>query len=141
MLILLAVLLAGCTAAPTSTAGAGHRVQPDCLAPHASSETVPLAGFTVSWVLLCPFRRAGGPQLTLRADTSAAELVRQLMTPDGPPPKICTDELVTVPFFALVDAAGHAIRPVVPDDGCHPSKAVRDALDALPFRTVKTENR
>jgi hypothetical protein len=144
MLALTALLLAGCAASPpAATAGAGHRVQPNCAAPTESPETVTLAGFTVSWVLLCPFRINKGPRLTERADGPATDLVRQLETPNDPPPEngACTDELISMPFFALVDAAGDAIAPMVPTGPCgQPKKAVRDALAALPFRVVKSEN-
>ncbi|HEY0494868.1 MAG TPA: hypothetical protein VGD48_03930 [Kutzneria sp.] len=141
MLILVGVLLAGCAAAPTSTAGSGHRVQPVCGAFQPSSDTVTLDGFVVSWVLRCPFRVNAGARVSERADGRATELVRQLTMPSGPRPEACAAIEVLRAPFALVDAAGNAIEPVLPTDGCQPRKAIFDALAALPFRAVESENR
>lgn len=140
MLIVFALLVAGCAA--TTTAGSGHRARPVCGALAPAQETVPLDGFTVSWVLRCPVRLYRGPQLTQRADGPATEAMRLLKTPDDPKRDACTAIGFTVPDYVLVDAAGNGIQPVLPTDGClRPKQSVLDALDALPFRTIKTENR
>jgi hypothetical protein len=141
MLIVFALLLAGC-AASSSTAGSGHRARPVCGALAPSSEAVPLEGFTVSWVLRCPVPVYRGPQLTQRAEGPATEVLRQLKMPDDPVRDSCTAIGLTVPDYVLVDAAGNGIQPTLPTDGCHlPKRSVLDALDALPYRTIKTENR
>jgi hypothetical protein len=140
MLIVFALLAAGC-AASTSTAGSGHRAQPVCGALQASPDTVSLEGFTVSWVLRCPLRIYGGPVVTERADGPATEAMRLLRMPSDPKRDVCTAIGLNLPDYVLVDAAGNGIQPVLPDDGCLPKKSVRDALDALPWRVIRTENR
>jgi hypothetical protein len=112
-----------------------------CGAFQPSAETVPLDGFVVSWVLRCPFRVNGGARVSEGADGPATELVRQLKMPSGPPPDACAAIDVLREQFALVDAAGNAIQPDLPTDGCEPRKAIFDALAALPFRVMESENR
>ncbi|MFC0543121.1 hypothetical protein [Kutzneria chonburiensis] len=140
MLIVFALLLAG-GAASSSTAGSGHRAQPVCGALNPSPDTVSLDGFTVSWVLRCPVQLRAEPVQTQRADGPATEVMRVLKMPSDPKPDACSSWGQNLPDYVLVDAAGNGIQPVLPTDGCHVKKSVVDALDALPYRTVKTGNR
>ena len=128
LLLLVAVLLVACS--PAASASAGYRVRPVCGALHPSPETVPLDGFTVSWLLRCPIPRFNGPRLTQRAEGPATEVLTLLKEPNDPPPEACADYGLVLPDYVLVDAAGNAIQPVLPTDGCRPKKSVRDALDA-----------
>lgn len=75
-----------------------------------------------------------------RATGNLDRLVAELRHPSDPrSDKPCPAMLRIVPYFALVDAAGKAIAPSVPTDGCaQPRQSALDALEALPFRTVAT---
>jgi hypothetical protein len=143
ILVLAAVLLAGCAASPpTLTAGSGHSVTVTCPSRQISPNTVTLADFKVAWVLRCPFRINDAPQISERADGPAAaltELVRQLRMPSEPTPTdaICAAPAMELEFFALVDAAGNGVRPDVPTYACgEPHQGVLDALGALNFHQV-----
>ena len=140
MLILVVLLLAGCAAGPWTTAGAGHRAQPVCGALNPSPETVTLDDFTVSWVLRCPVHFPGRPLVTDRADGPATEAMRLLKLASDPVYRACATTGWNLPDYVLVDAAGNGIQPDLPTNGCEPKKSVVDALDALPFHTVKTES-
>ncbi len=142
ILVLVAVLLAGCAAAttpPELTAGSGHPVTATCPSRRISPNTVTLVDFKVAWVLRCPFRINDSPQITERADGPADELVRQLRMPSEPTPTdaVCAAQAIQLEFFALVDADGKAVEPDVPTYACgQPHKGVLDALAALRFRQV-----
>ena len=83
---------------------------------------------------------AGGEDLvaTEQRSDSVEALVAALRLPDEPRYNgPCTADLVTVGWFALLDAEGRWLRPGVPVDGCgKPRREVRDALDGLVLRTV-----
>ena len=101
------------------------------------------AGFTTAWVLRCgdEVRAVSGQgkwwfRIEERADTDAAGLVAALRRPDEhrPPGTACPDLAFGVPYFALIDASGTAVRPRVPADGCgQPQRQVLAALQGLPF--------
>jgi hypothetical protein len=106
-----------------------------------------LAGFRVAWVLRCSLGIrdvASGErlsiQITERADGPATDLINQLNQPSDPPdPNVmCTAELVTSPYFALVGPDGRAVKPNIPNSGCGFRPGVLKALAALPFRTIAT---
>ncbi|MDQ1725652.1 MAG: hypothetical protein QOG52_2680 [Frankiaceae bacterium] len=65
-----------------------------------------------------------GPQL--------AALVQALRTPDAPPPAgaACPAIGYVIPPWALTLDDGKHVQPQIPNDGCAPSKAVRDLLYA-----------
>jgi hypothetical protein len=83
---------------------------------------------------------AGGENLvaTEQRSDSVDALVAALRLPDEPRSNgACTANLITVGWFALLDAEGRWLRPGVPVDGCgKPRREVRDALDRLVLRTV-----
>jgi hypothetical protein len=102
-------------------------------------------GFATAWVLRCrsetrdlPGKGKWTVSIVERADTPATELVAELRKPSDPKTQDpCTLELVTPPYFLLVDASGKAILPSVPTDGC--GKPKRDAtkpLDGMSFRVL-----
>jgi hypothetical protein len=67
--------------------------------------------------------------------------MRLLKEPSAPPADACTAIGINLPDYVLVDAAGNAIKPVLPTDGCRPKQSVLDAFAALPFRTIEAEYR
>lgn len=78
-----------------------------------------------------------------RADSELAGLLAALRLPSKTPSKttICTAELRVPQPFALVDASGAVISPLLPHDQCGgPLPQVTDAMNALPWRT-ETEQR
>jgi hypothetical protein len=101
-------------------------------------------GFRTTWVLRCgdQVRSVSGQgrwwfRIEERADTDAAELAAALRRPDehSRPGTACPGVAFGMPYFALVDASGTAVRPRVPRDTCgRPQRQVRTALQALPFR-------
>ena len=101
------------------------------------------AGFATAWVLRCTDQLRSVPGQGLwwlrveeRADTDAPALMAALRRPDGLvlPHMVCLDVAVLVPYFALVDASGTALRPRVPRDRCaQPQATTLAALRALPF--------
>lgn len=67
----------------------------------------------------------------------ATELAAALRRPDSshPPGTACPGIGVRLPYFALIDASGTAVRPRVPRDGCdQPQREVLAALQELSFR-------
>jgi hypothetical protein len=131
-------------AAPTApTRAAVHCPTDPKLPEEGGTQPVP-AGFRTAWVLRCGLEMRAVPgrgtwwfRIEERADTDAAALVAALRRPDEhmPPGTFCTDIAFAVPYFALVDASGTALRPRVPRDGCgQPQRQALAALRALPFR-------
>lgn len=106
------------------------------------------ADFVTTWVLRCRAERRtkSGEALVVveRADTPATELAEQLRRPSDPLAELraneaCSMELVVPPYFLLVDAAGNAILPAIPTDGCgKPRRDATRALDTMTFRIVST---
>jgi hypothetical protein len=106
-----------------------------------------LAGFQVTWVLRCTTRveTIDGARwlvrVTDRADTPTRALLAALDQPSDPPVTSvpCTAILTAGVYFALVDANGDAIQPMVPTNQCGaPRSSIIEALDTLPFRTIAT---
>jgi hypothetical protein len=106
--------------------------------PAQRSEQPLAAGFVTVWVLRCSHEERAVPgqgrwvfRIEERADTDAAALVAALRRPDvpTPPAAICADVGFVVPYFALVDASGTAVRPRVPRGACgQPQRQVLDAV-------------
>ena len=102
-------------------------------------------GFATAWVLRCRGEVRPRPgegkwlvALSERADTPATELVAELRKPSDPrTTEACTLELVTRPYFVLVDANGRTVLPDVPTDGCaKPRREALAELEKLNFRTI-----
>jgi hypothetical protein len=76
--------------------------------------------------------------ITEKADTSADDLVAQVRKPSEPhTDKPCTADYIAPPYFLLINAEGKAVLPQVPQDECgKPKIEVRDALNALPYKTI-----
>jgi hypothetical protein len=129
-------------------------VEPGCPTPRSTGMMVPLEmqqrggipdDFVPTGVLRCrrESREMAG-QVTLdmqvleRADTGAAELVERLRRPSDPPSDgVCDASMVHPPYFLLVDAAGRALVPAVPTDGCgKPRQEIADLLESLPYHRV-----
>ena len=75
-----------------------------------------------------------------RARTGIEALVAAMRLPSQPTPaqQACDAMLVVVPWFGFFDARGHWLRVDVPRDSCgKPLGAVRTALDALTFTTIR----
>ena len=74
-----------------------------------------------------------------RADSGLAPMVAALRLPPEPTPTgtvACAAVGILVPPFALVDASGTVVNPVLPKSFCgQPLKQVLDAMNALPWRT------
>ena len=131
-------------AAPVPAAPVGAAACPTTAQLPAPGIERPLpAGFTTAWVLRCSdeVRAVSGRgkwwfRVEERADTGAAELVAALRRPDEPRPPgtACPGLGFGVPYFALVDASGTAVRPRVPRDRCgQPQRQVLAALQELSF--------
>jgi hypothetical protein len=78
-----------------------------------------------------------------RADSGLAGLVAALQQPSQATPTdaICPAMALALPPFALVDASGKLVSPLLPHTMCgFPLKQVTDAIEALPWRT-ETEQR
>ena len=146
--ILLAVPLAACGEGASETpsvqpAAFGNPACPTAGNPGPARGAVP-DGFVTAWVLRCSVRilnvhdGAETPSVAERADTPAEELVAALRRPSDPRwHGFCSTELVTSPYFMLVDANGRAVAPAIPADGCgKPHHDVLTALDMLPFRKL-----
>ena len=114
----------------------------------ASSPGVPLpANFDAVAVVRCkdevePVAGDGtwDTALAQRATGDISALMTALRTPSSKPPTAsdfaCTAVGIAVPNFALVDAAGHIVRPILPHDECdQPLAKVLDAVNALPWKT------
>ncbi|MET0236170.1 MAG: hypothetical protein ABW224_16110 [Kibdelosporangium sp.] len=76
--------------------------------------------------------------VTEKADKEFAALVDELRSPSDPRTNgSCTLELIVPPYILLINADGNAVLPQIPTDGCgKPRIEARDALDAMPFKTV-----
>ena len=152
--VLLAAIACGARPAdnPTRTAavapaaanrGAVHCPTTPQLPTPATEQPLP-DGFTTARVLRCSdqVRAVSGHgrwwfRIEERADTAAAELMAALRRPDvhPRPGTACPDVAYAVPYFALVDASGTAVRPRVPRGTCgQPQRQALAALQALPFR-------
>jgi hypothetical protein len=74
-----------------------------------------------------------------RADSGLAAMIAALRLPPEPTPTAqyaCAAVGILVPPFALVDAKGVVVDPVLPRSFCGaPLKQVLDAMNALPWRT------
>lgn len=149
--VLIAAALAACgTAAPPSAPVPIEPVCPEGLVtPDIGSVEVhgrPIPdGFVTAWVLRCRGEVRDRPgegrwlvAVSERADTAAPELVAELRKPSDPrTTEACTLELVTQPYFLLVDANGEKVLPAVPTDGCgKPRREALAQLEKLTFRTV-----
>ena len=148
-IILLAVTLAACGEAASSEhpsvkpAAFGSPACPTAGNPGPDRGAVP-DSFVTAWVLRCSVgfvnvhEGTETPPVAERADTPADELVAALRRPSDPRwHGFCTLELVTTPYFMLVDVNGRAVAPEIPADGCgKPHRDVLTALDALPFRKI-----
>lgn len=80
-----------------------------------------------------------------RADSGLAGLLTALALPSQKPPTgteiACAAVGMLLPPFALVDAHGAIVDPVLPHDFCGtPLKQVLDAMDAVPWR-IETEQK
>jgi hypothetical protein len=78
--------------------------------------------------------------LAQRATSDIGALTTALRTPSSEPPTAsdfaCSAIGIAVPNFALVDAEGHIVRPILPHDECgEPLTKVLDAVNALPWKT------
>jgi hypothetical protein len=73
-----------------------------------------------------------------RARSGIDKLLGELRRPSSPvTAEACTLEMVTVPWFALVDGDGRVVRPAVPTDECRkPRREALAALQSLPYQTV-----
>lgn len=74
-----------------------------------------------------------------RADSGLAAVLAALKLPPEPTPTgqyACAAVGILVPPFALVDASGTVVNPILPQTYCgQPLKQVLDAMNALPWRT------
>jgi hypothetical protein len=103
--------------------------------------------FEASGVVVCdeaPEKNsAGGEDMVAyeRRGEKIAALVAALRLLDEPPTNgYCTMELRGVRWFALLDAAGHWVRPGVPVDGCGKVRMeVVDAANALEVKDVSRQ--
>ncbi|TCO47358.1 hypothetical protein [Actinocrispum wychmicini] len=141
------LVVAGCGhATPTTGAGAAVEVTPTCPTDteNVTRGAVP-DGFVTAWVLRCrsevrdvPDKGKWAVRIEERADTAAPDLIAQLRRPSDPAWNgACSMELVVPPYFVLVDAAGKAIVPDIPRDGCRkPRREAIAAVNALPFHVV-----
>jgi hypothetical protein len=154
------VLLASCARTAPSTAPRGgpdvHERWTSCTTevptPSADGGVDAIAmprlgsGFAPVSVVVCaqgPRQRPdGGTDLVAtegRADAIAA-LLAALRLPDEPHTNgPCTDDLPTVPWFALLDAQERWIRPGLPVDSCGKIRVeVRRAVDGLKLTEVSS---
>ena len=74
-----------------------------------------------------------------RADSGLAAMLAALRLPPQPTPTgqyACPAVGILVPPFALVDASGAVVAPILPQSFCgQPLEQVLDAMNALPWRT------
>jgi len=109
----------------------------------------PALGIDVSWVLRCRVEEKAFPGegvwqvlITERADGSPTALIAALSKPSVSPPAgiACPAIAMIVPWFMLVDGNDKAHLPKIPTTICGmPQDDVITALNALPFKVVKTE--
>jgi hypothetical protein len=83
--------------------------------------------------------------LAQRATGNISALITALRTPSSNPPAhsniACAAIGIALPNFALVDAEGHIVRPVLPHGECdQPLPAALNAVNSLPWKT-ETEQR
>jgi hypothetical protein len=114
----------------------------------ASSPGTPIpAGYDAVAVVRCedevetvPGDGTWDTALAQRATGDLSALMTALRTPSSNPPTpadfACSAIGIAVPDFALVDAAGHIVRPILPHDLCDaPLTKVLDAVYAMPWKT------
>lgn len=144
MLLTLAVA-AGCAGSPAGAPPAGPAWESCAAADRQEPVALPRDFRPVSAVfcLTVQQRRPPGGTDTVATETRAgdvAALAAALRLPSEKPTSgACTMELITVPWFALLDADGRWVRPEVPVDSCRkPRIEVRTALDHLHTVTVSS---
>jgi hypothetical protein len=133
-------------AAPAGSTGAGPQCPTTTKLPAQTEQPLP-AGFRTEWVLRCGGEIRAMPgqgrwwfRVEERADTDAAALLAALRRPDEAASlgTACTDVAYGVPYFALVDVSGVAVRPRMPRDRCgQPQRQTLAALRALPFHETR----
>ena len=86
------------------------------------------------WAVVDTLRSTGS------VDTFVSALRAAMAGPAPTRPAVCTDDLVMVPWIALVDAKGGAFHVRIPTDYCDkPDKAVFVALGAVALKVVATD--
>ncbi|MEV6931233.1 hypothetical protein AB0M46_43010 [Dactylosporangium sp. NPDC051485] len=126
----------------TPTGPAGGQGQTDALMlPRLPDDFAPAA------VVVCAMEIQDGPggaknqARVERRATDVRELTAALRLPGLRPPAdaACDLALVTLPFFAVLDAGGHWLQPGVAGDGCgNPRIEVRNALQHLHSTVVSS---